>query len=94
MAWYIRYGMGGGYGGTDNCDWEEVKVENLREAEEWANELANDEFESSGEFDYDAFHEEYPDATDEEKWEAYCQERESWVEYEARESDTNPNEDE
>jgi hypothetical protein len=92
MAWYIKYGMGGGYGGADNTDWEEVDVDNQADAENWAYEEACNEFESSGEFDYDAFHEENPDASDEDEWEEYCQERESWIFYLAQEFDTNPNE--
>lgn len=90
MTWYIRYGMGGGYGGSG--DWEETTADTEDEANEWAYESACEEFESSGEFDYDDFREEYPDASDEDEWEAYCQERESWIAYEAREFNTNPNE--
>ena len=90
MAFFIKYGMGGGYGGEANVEWEEVAVDTLERAEAWAYEVACEYFESSGEFDYEAFAEEYPDATEEDEWEAYCQERESWVFYLAVESDVNP----
>lgn len=33
MAFYIKYGMGGGYGGCG--EWEEVDVNTLEQAEEW-----------------------------------------------------------
>lgn len=93
MAWYIKYGMGGGYGGSELTDWEKVDVDTKEEADAWAYESACEEFESSGEFDYDDFHNEYPDATEEDEWEAYCLEREFWIFYFAEEFNTNPNEE-
>ena len=92
MAWYIKAGMGGGYGNSDLDDWQLTEATNQKDADEWAWETACDDFESSGEFDYEAFEEEYPDAGEDEQWEAYCQERESWIYYFAEEFDTNPNE--
>jgi len=91
MAWYIKYGMGGGYGGEANVNWEEVDVDTLAEAEDWAFESACEDFASYGEFDYEAFNEEYPDANYEDEWEAYCQERESWIFYLAEEFEEDPN---
>ena len=52
-----------------------------------AYEAACEDFEGSGEFDYEEFAEEFPDATEEDEWEAYCQERESWIFYLAKEDD-------
>ena len=85
MAFYMRYGMGGGYGGAG--DWELCEATNQKDADEWAYELACQDFESSGEFDYEQYEEDYPDSDESEQWVAYCEERESWIEHEAIESD-------
>ena len=86
--WYIRYGLGGGFGGCG--DWEEArwafdKTSAYAEAEE----EARSEYESYGNlhglFDYDIFMEENPDATEEDAELEREQDMESWIEYEVME---------
>ena len=84
----IAYGLGGSFGGCG--EWEECPyVTTLDEAEKYAYEAACQEYES-----YDGLHgleneesirEEYPDISDGEVYEIYCDSRESWLCYKARE---------
>jgi len=69
------------------ADWEIIDAASLEDAEHYAWEAACDDL-----LCYDGLHgtpceheiaEDNPDWTDEEVWEAYCDERESWLSYEA-----------
>lgn len=86
MAYEIRYGLGGSFGGAG--EWESVDVASMEEAEQAAYEAACEEYEM-----YDGLHGlrnvsmimeedgfDYEEAT--EQW---CEERGSWLDYEARE---------
>jgi hypothetical protein len=78
MKFQVKYALGGGYGGTDNCDWETIEANSLEEAERAAYEMACEVYESQQPTD---FAEEYPDADDEELAELEAEDRESWIDY-------------
>jgi hypothetical protein len=86
----IRGALGGGFGGCKGVDWEEIEVENEEEAWQYAYELA------CGEYDqYVGYHglrtvEEImeEDGIDEdEAYEVWLEERESWLNYECERID-------
>lgn len=84
----IRYALSGGFGGCENKDWEPVEADNIEEAEDIAYQHACEEYESyvglHGLREVDEIMEE--DGVDmEEAVEIYNDERESWIDYEARE---------
>ena len=85
--YWIRYGLGGGFGGCENCDWEEIEANSLEEATTYAHDLAFSEIEMYGGLHglpcYQDLLEQYPDASDDEIEEAYQDEAESWLAYEA-----------
>lgn len=88
MKFRIRYALGGGFGGCENKDWEEIEAEDLDEANTIAWQNACEEYDSylgmHGIRDIDEIMEE--DDCDEEEAEAERNEdRESWIEYEAEE---------
>ena len=84
----IRYGLGGGFGGCEMQDWEEIEAKDFDEALDIAYQGACDEYESylglHGIRDIDEIMEE--DGVDEEEaQEILIDDRESWVDYEAEE---------
>ena len=84
----IRYALSGGFGGCENKDWEEIQAHDLEEANMIAYEYACEEYDSyaglHGIRDIDEIVEEDEVDLDEAE-EIYHQEREDWIEYEARE---------
>jgi hypothetical protein len=96
MAWYIRYGMGGGFG--DAGDWEEIQSENEEQANRVAYEAACENFSSyvgiHGVMSAADFMEDDPSLSEEEAQEMENEECESWIHYEAKWFDNNPNEEE
>lgn len=97
MAWYIKSALNGGFGGTKYCDWELTDAENEQDAESWAFEAACECYESYGGmhglFNEDEARDEDPNLTDEDIEEMYNEDRESWLEYEAKWFDTDPKEE-
>lgn len=82
----IKYGLSGGFGGTEFQEWEEITAHDLDEANLIAYYNACDQYDSCvglhGLRDIDEIMEE--DEVDEEEAEdIYREEREGWVEYEA-----------
>lgn len=89
---WIRYGLGGGFGGVGN--WEEINVSSLEEAENEAYWAACEEYEAYGGMHglltiEDIMEEE--ELSEEEAEEQYREYRESWLDYEA--TDQEPEED-
>ena len=88
MAYQIRYGLGGSFGGCENKEWEDCDAKTEDEANTMAWEFACEEYLS-----YDGLHgllcvesvmeEEGVDAQEAE--DIVREDIESWVEYEARE---------
>lgn len=85
MKFQIKYALGGGYGGTDSCEWETIEADSLEQAERAAYDAACEEYESQQPTD---FSEEYPDATEQELAEIEMEDRESWIDYVAQEYKT------
>lgn len=84
----IRYGLGGGFGGAG--DWEPCEgVDTLDEAVDCAYEQACQEYDSyegmHGLGSFDEIQEENPDWDEEEVEEQWRENREGWLDYEARE---------
>lgn len=84
----IRYALGGGFGGVKNAEWEDCpEAENMAQAEQFAYEMACQEYEN-----YDGLHGlrtvhmimEEDGLSKEEAGEQWKEERESWLDYEAR----------
>lgn len=88
MAFKIRYGLGGGFGGCELNDWEDCDAATLEEANEIAYSAACEEYEM-----YDGLHGlmtiedfiEEDGLSEDEAEEAWREERESWIEYEVME---------
>lgn len=82
----IRYALGGGFGGTEYQEWEEITASELDEANLIAYHNACDEYDTyaglHGIRDIDDIMEE-DEVDEEEAEEIYREEREGWVEYEA-----------
>jgi hypothetical protein len=84
----IRGALGGGFGGVKNAEWETIEAESLADAETAAYDLAISAFES-----YEGLHglrsvsdiEEEEDVDPDTAWDIYVDEREGWLDYEARE---------
>ena len=89
MKFRIRYGLGGGFGGCENVEWEEIEDEDLDEANEIAWQSACEEYDSMiglhGIRDIDEIMEEDDCEDEEEAEEILNEDRESWIEYEAEE---------
>lgn len=92
MKFEIRYGLGGGFGGCENKDWEPIEADSLEEAENEAYEQACQEYEM-----YEGMHGlrsayqimEEDGLDEDEAEEEWREERESWLDYEARETPHN-----
>lgn len=88
MKFKIRYALGGGFGGCENMEWEEIEAEDLDEANDIAYENACDEYESyagmHGIRDIPEIMEE-EGVDEEEAQDVFMEDRESWIEYEAEE---------
>lgn len=88
MAFQIRYGLGGGFGGTRYLEWEDSCAETKEQAEEEAYQGACEVYES-----YDGFYGlrdvgvimEDEECDEDEAAEIWEEERESWLDYEVRE---------
>lgn len=86
-AFLIRYALGGGFGGCDNEEWEEIEAEDLEAALREAYRRACEVYES-----YEGLHglrdeadiAEEENVSAEEAREIYIDERESWLDYEAK----------
>ena len=84
----MRYALSGGFGGVENKEWEDSDAETLEEAEKDAYQMACEEYDG-----YDGLHglrttEEImeEDGVDgDEAQETWIEEREGWLDYEARE---------
>lgn len=84
----IRYGLGGGFGGTEFAEWEDCNATTHEEAESCAYNLACEEYDS-----YEGLHglRSIEDIMEDEELDEdtatieYQQERESWLDYEVRE---------
>lgn len=84
----IRYGLGGGFGGCEREEWEDSDATSLNEAEKEAWEMACQTYEM-----YDGMHGlrsvemimEEEEVDEEEAFEFWEEERESWLDYEVRE---------
>jgi hypothetical protein len=85
----IKYGLGGGFGGIEFNDWEEIEADDLEMAESHAYEAACQEYESyeglHGIYSVQDYMDEDPDITEEDAEQMFLDDRESWVEYAARE---------
>lgn len=87
----ITYGLSGGFGGADNC--RIIDEDTLDEASSYAYEGACGVYEDySGLYGLrtlsevlEELQEEYPEATEEDAFEIYNEERESWLDYSAEE---------
>jgi hypothetical protein len=85
----VKYALGGGFGGIAMQDGEVVEFTSYNKAADYAYEMACADYDS-----YDGMHglqneesisEENPDWSSEAVYEAYCDERGSWLEYSAEE---------
>ena len=87
----ITYGLSGGFGGADNC--KIIDEDTLDKASSYAYEEACGVYEDySGHYGLrtlsevlEELQEEYPEATEEDAFEIYNEERESWLDYSAEE---------
>jgi hypothetical protein len=85
MKYRVRGALGGGFGGCENKDWEEVECEDENEASDIAYQIAIEEYEmyegGNGIRSIDDIMDE--EGVDEEEAEMiYHDERESWIDYE------------
>ncbi len=84
----IRYALGGGFGGTDNKDWEEIEAKNEDDANDEAYRLAVEEYQSMvgmhGLREVSEIMED-DEVDEDEATVIYNEEMESWLEYEAEE---------
>jgi hypothetical protein len=87
MKFKILYGLGGGFGGTDEDEPQEiVEFSSQKRADSYAWEKACEEYEM-----YDGLHGlrnvdmimEEDEVDEDGAYEIYCEERESWLEYQA-----------
>ena len=86
--WQVKYALGGGFGGTRNCDWEDTDCKNEDEAVYYAYEMACQEYESYGGMhglfnEKDAL-EDDPDLTSNDLEEMWREDKENWIVYEVR----------
>lgn len=83
----IRYALAGGFGGVENADWETIEAEDLEKATDEAYQGACGVYDS-----YDGLHGlrsisqimEEDDCDETEAEQVWEDERESWLDYEAR----------
>ena len=90
MKYQIRYGLGGGFGGSG--DWEEIDAETLEDAYQYAYEAAMQYYESySGSHGLPSIGEIMEDdgVDEEEAFEIYQEERDGWLTYSARQKPEN-----
>jgi len=89
MKFRVRFGLGGGFGGCEMQEWEEMDFASLDEAEKYAYELACEEYDQ-----YDGLHglrsveqimEEDEVEDYDEAYESWLDERESWLDWEVEE---------
>lgn len=89
MALYdIRYALGGGFGGVENADWETIEAKSLDDALDEAYQRSADIYESyAGMYGLRSVEDiiEEDDADEAAAQDIYIDERESWLDYEARE---------
>jgi len=88
MKFKIRYALGGGFGGCENKDWEEIEAESREEAENEAERLAIEEYESyEGMYGIRTIEEimEEDEVDEDEAQDIYRDDRESWIEWEVEE---------
>jgi len=87
MKFKILYGLGGGFGGTDEDEPQEiVEFDSQKAADSYAWEMACEDYEQ-----YAGLHGlrsteqivEEDGVDEDEAWEVYCEERGSWIEYAA-----------
>jgi len=84
----IRYALNGGFGGTENKEWEDSNASTLDEAEKDAYNHACEEYDG-----YDGMHGlrstedimEEDEVNEDEAQDIWLDEREEWLDYEARE---------
>lgn len=92
MAWYIRYGLGGGFGGCG--EWERTDATNEEDAISMADDAALVVYESYGGlhglFDEDEFFAENPHCDEVDADEARHEDIDTWIVYEAMEADCSP----
>jgi len=85
MKFRVRGALGGGFGGCENKDWEEVDCQDEDEASEIAFQIAVEEYEmyegSNGIRTVDDIMND-DDLDEEEAEQVYYDERESWLDYE------------
>ncbi len=92
-SYEIIYALSGGFGGIERAEWVKIEATSLQDAMEYAYEEACNEYAS-----YEGYHglrdeseiaEEFEEAdeefTNEDVWQIYVDEREGWLEYDARE---------
>ena len=95
MTWYIRGALGGGFGGVENADWIATEAENEEQAMRWAEEEARQEYESyegsNGLFDHEEYMEENPESTDADADAEREQDIDSWIDFDAKEFEEDPN---
>ena len=77
----VKHALGGGYGGTENQEWETVEAKDLEEASMIAYELACEDYESYDPEPHHEIAEENPEWTEEECNEEWLAHRESWIDY-------------
>lgn len=89
LKFEIRAALGGGFGGINMQDPEIIEANTLEEAEQYAYEKACEGYDSyagmHGLASYDSIAEENPDFSEQDIECDLDQERESWLEYEAKE---------
>lgn len=84
----IRGALGGGFGGVENVEWETIEAENMEEAQDEAYRVACETYDS-----YDGLYglrsvsmiEEEEGVDESEAEEIWAEEREAWLDYDARE---------
>lgn len=89
MKFKIKYAMGGGFGGLNNVDWEEIEANNLNDATNYAEEMAKEVYESyagtNGVMSWDDIHEENLEYDEESINDLYNEAIEGWINYIAKE---------
>ena len=89
MKFKIKYAMGGGFGGLNNVDWEEIEANNLNDATNYAEEMAKEVYESyagtNGVMSWDDIREENLEYDEESINDLYNEAIEGWINYIAKE---------
>lgn len=90
MKFKVKYALGGGFGGCENVEGEICEFDTLKEAEDYAYDMACETYEQyeglHGLRDIDQIIEE-EECDEDDAYEIYDQERESWLDYEVTEYD-------